>query len=167
MKKFLSGLVLLSILAVLVVPVVASAQSGPGECCKLSRDVKWTSGKIDAAECTTVPTPAGCSLTKGQTIGPSGSTCSITNAAPSRATEQWGIICILDVMNTIVDWIFTVMVILAVLFSILGAFNLLTGAGAPDKITSGRNYILYAAIGLLVALIARAIPGIVKSVMGY
>ena len=151
-KKFLSGLVLLSILAFAVVPLVASAQSGPQECCKLKKILT-----VGDKTCGGV----------GETvIGPSAvATCDF--GTPNCLSEKWGIFCILNTLNTIVDWIFTVMVVLAVLFAILGAFNLLTGAGSPEKVTSGRNYILYAAIGLIVALISRAIPGIVKAVMGY
>ncbi|MDO8663587.1 MAG: pilin [Candidatus Wildermuthbacteria bacterium] len=152
MRKILSALILLSILAFAVVPLVASAQTGPQECCKIKKT-------LTVGDKTCTP-PAE------NVVGPSlTATCDF--GAPTCLSERWGIFCALSTLNTIIDWIFTVMVILAVLFSILGAFNLLTGAGSPEKVTSGRNYILYAAIGLVVALISRAIPGIVKAVMGY
>ncbi|MDO8663585.1 MAG: hypothetical protein Q7K28_01955 [Candidatus Wildermuthbacteria bacterium] len=150
-------LVLFSILAVLVVPIAVSAQVVPQECCKLTRKIE-VGGEI----CTGI---AGNNI-----VGAPGATCpgiGAINCPTAAGTEKWGIFCIFNVISVIVDWFFVVMVILAVLFSILGAFNLLIGAGEPQKVTAGRNYIQYAAIGLIVGLIARAIPGIVKSVMGY
>jgi hypothetical protein len=70
-------------------------------------------------------------------------------------------------MNAAVDWIFVVLVVLAVVFTILGAFNIIMSQGDPGKVDSGRNYIMFAAIGLIAAFIARAIPSIVKAIMGY
>jgi len=44
--------------------------------------------------------------------------------------------------------------------------TLLMAAGAPEKVTSGRNYIMYAALGLIVGLLAKAIPGLVRMIAG-
>jgi len=49
---------------------------------------------------------------------------------------------------------------------ILGAFTLTTAAGSPEKINKGKDYILYAAIGLIVALLAKAVPALIKSLLG-
>jgi len=48
------------------------------------------------------------------------------------------------------------------IFVLLGAFSILTAGGSSDKINKGRDYILWAAIGFAVALLAKAVPGIVK-----
>jgi hypothetical protein len=52
------------------------------------------------------------------------------------------------------------------LFIIWGAIQIVTAGGNPEKVKAGRNFILYAAIGMLVALFARAIPAIARSVLG-
>ena len=74
--------------------------------------------------------------------------------------------CVMNTLYSITDWIFVILVALAGIFVIIGAFTLLTAAGSPEKVTSGRNYILYAAIGLIVGLLAKAIPSLVRMVSG-
>jgi len=39
-------------------------------------------------------------------------------------------------------------------------------AGSPEKVSSGRQYIMYAAIGLIVGLLAKAIPSLVRMIAG-
>jgi len=150
MKKILSALVLLSVLAVLVVPMVVSAQEVP-ECCKLRKSVT-----IDTTTCG-----------KDAIVGPTGGSCPTEIGTINCTTEKWGLFCVINTINTVVDWIFIVLIALTVFFVLMGAITILTAAGAPEKISKGRDYILYAAIGLIVAFIARAVPAIVKAVMGY
>lgn len=76
--------------------------------------------------------------------------------------ELCGICCIASTVLYVTDIIFTAMVIMVVLFVLLGAFNILTAAGNADKVNKGRDYILYAAIGLAVALLAKAVPWLVR-----
>lgn len=136
MKKVLIGLVLISFLAVLVMPTLVSAQVGALEGCTMSRDVG-----VD-----------GC---PGE-----GEVCNYEDNA------QCGICCLLNTIYNVVDWIFVVLVAIAALFVIIGAITLLTAAGSPEKIKSGRDYIMWAAIGLVVAFLSRAIPAFVKMVVG-
>ena len=77
-----------------------------------------------------------------------------------------GMCCLLNTIYSVTDWIFIILVGLAGIFVIMGAVVILTAGGTPEKLTTGRNYILYAAIGLLVAFLAKAIPGIVKLLAG-
>ena len=80
--------------------------------------------------------------------------------------ELHGMCCLLNTIYNITDWIFIILVGIATIFVIMGAFTLVTAAGSPEKVTSGRNYVLYEAIGLLVAFLAKAVPGIVKIIAG-
>ena len=136
MKKILSALVLLSFLAVLAIPVMVSA-NGPATECTLGHDIT----DIDGA------------CTKGATVD-------------EDATSLWGMCCLLDAIYTVTDWIFTVLIAVVGLMVLFGAFTLLTAAGAPEKVSSGRNYIIYAMVGMIVALFAKAIPSIVKAMLG-
>jgi len=77
-----------------------------------------------------------------------------------------GMCCLLNTIYSVTDWIFIILVGLAGIFVIMGAVVILTAGGTPEKLTTGRNYILYAAIGLLIAFLAKAIPGIVKLMAG-
>jgi len=72
----------------------------------------------------------------------------------------------MDTVYTVTDWIFVFVITLVIIFILLGAFNLLTAAGTPEKIKSGRDYIIFACIGMLVALLAKSIPWIVRNVLG-
>ena len=137
MQKISSVLILLSFLAVLVVPTVVSAAVGSPDTCTLSRDLTVITGDL-----------------------------ACDGVLPVSVTDH-GMCCLMNTLYNITDWIFVILVALVAIFVIMGAFTILTGAGAPEKITSGRNYILYAAIGLLVAFLAKAIPGIVKVISGF
>ena len=147
MKKVLTGLVLVSLLAILAAPLVASAQEPvPAEIqkCKMRHDLTgtdWTDrGFICAAK---------------------GSNCTFNDTA-----KTCGVCCIMDTVYTVTDWIFVFVITLVIIFILLGAFNLLTAAGTPEKIKSGRDYIIFACIGMLVALLAKSIPWIVRNVLG-
>lgn len=72
----------------------------------------------------------------------------------------------MDTVYTVTDWIFVFVVTLVVIFILLGAFSILTAAGTPEKVATGRSYIIYACIGMFVALLAKAIPWIVRNVIG-
>ncbi|MFH1347051.1 MAG: hypothetical protein ABIH10_02265 [Spirochaetota bacterium] len=61
---------------------------------------------------------------------------------------------LLDVLGSVVKWVYTIFFIVAVLFIIFAAFNYLTGAGTPDKIKAAHSQLIYAAIAIAVALLA-------------
>ena len=174
MKKILSVLVLLSFLSFLAVPMIVSAQTEPTECCKLGADIEWTSGKINGTDCSVATTPEVCKLEKGHTVGPTetGVICSQKNKAgttgqtPDKKTNQWGVICILSGVYTATDWVFVGIMALVIIFILIGGFYILTAAGAPERVASGRQFIVWACIGLAVALGAKAIPAIVKALLG-
>lgn len=79
---------------------------------------------------------------------------------------EHGMCCLLNTLYNVTDWIFIALAAVAGIFVIIGAMTLLTSAGNSERTTSGRNYIMWAAIGLGVAFLAKAIPGIVKLMVG-
>lgn len=81
-------------------------------------------------------------------------------------TKPCGVCCLMNALYTITDWVFIVTIAIVMLFVIMGAFTFVTSAGDPEKTKSGRLYITYAAIGLAIGLLARAVPGIVRMVIG-
>jgi len=76
------------------------------------------------------------------------------------------ICCMFSALNYVINWIFMALVVLSAIVVIWGAVTLTTAAGAPEKVTAGRNLIIYAVIGFAVALLSRGIPGIVRTIMG-
>src|SRR4030042_5641565 len=61
---------------------------------------------------------------------------------------------LLNVLGSVVEWVYIIFFIVAVLFIIFAAFNYLTGADTPDKIKSAHSQLIYAAIAIAVALLA-------------
>lgn len=90
--------------------------------------------------------------------------CPVSGPCPFSNT-QCGICCLLNTLYNIVDWVFVLLVAVSVIWIILGAYTLITAAGDEKAVPRGRDYVMYAAIGLVVALMARAVPAVVKMVV--
>ncbi len=153
MKKIFAVLFLISFLAVLVVPLVASAQVA--DCCKVRRSFNFEGTTYVNTSCAGVTgaTPATCG-------------CSGTSSVPTAnnlfETEKWGMVCVLNVIYRVADLIFAILIAFSILLILMAAYTFFTAAGDPGKVNTARNYILYALVGLVVAFLARAIPSIVQ-----
>ena len=71
-----------------------------------------------------------------------------------------------ELVTAIISFIFTIAVVVTPLMIIIGAFYLLTAAGDPKRVETGKTIISYALIGLVVILLARAIIYVIKSAIG-
>ena len=129
-------LISIILLTALIIPVIVSA-AGPIESCTLKHKI-----------------------TVGDTAYDRGTSVSESN------TQAWGMFCLLDAVYTVVDWTFYIIMAGVTLFTIWGAFDILTAAGEPEKVKKGQSRITYAMIGLVIALLSRAIPGIINGLMG-
>ncbi|HUC02193.1 MAG TPA: hypothetical protein VMA75_04850 [Candidatus Paceibacterota bacterium] len=70
------------------------------------------------------------------------------------------------VANNVIFFLSTTIAIpLTAIMVLVGAFQMTTSAGDPEKISKGRKTLLYAAIGFVVALIATGVTSIIKSVI--
>jgi len=92
-------------------------------------------------------------------------TCVLNAECKFDENSKCGVCCLLQTLYSVTNWIFVILVGVASLFVILGAMNLLMSAGSPEKVSSGRQYIMFAAIGLAVGLLAKAVPAIVKLIV--
>ena len=145
MKKILSALTLSIFLAVLVVPMVVSAVTAPTEI---------------AGQCTLRHDLSGATWVAKGFVCPASGVCLF-----SSTTNTCGTCCLMDAVYTVTDWVFVFVIVVAGIMIVYGGFVLATSAGTPEKITTGRNYILYGAIGVVVALLAKAIPTLVTSIL--
>ena len=66
-----------------------------------------------------------------------------------------------DWAGMIVGWILIAVGIICVVFIILGGIRYATSGGDPEKVKSAKNTLLYAIIGLAIALLASVIVGLV------
>lgn len=71
-----------------------------------------------------------------------------------------------DSIGTIIRAILGVLGVVAVIFIIVGAVNYTTSQGDPGKTKKARDTILYAVIGLIIALLAFAIVSFILGKMG-
>lgn len=69
-------------------------------------------------------------------------------------------------IGTIIQAILGVLGVVAVIFIIVGAVNYVTSQGDAGKVKKARDTILYAVIGLIIALLAFAIVGFILGKMG-
>ena len=64
-------------------------------------------------------------------------------------------------ITTISNTILAIVGVVAVLFLILGGFQYITSAGNPEQIGKAKNTVLYAIIGIIVAILAYVIVNFV------
>jgi len=129
--------------ATILLPLLATAQEPPESIpqgCTLKYNLKDI-GCLDA----------GNFCGEGSTCGPDG---------------KWGICCMFNTMYTVTNWVFYIMTVVAVLMIVFGGFTYLTAAGDPGKAGKGKGILMYAMIGLAIALIAKIIPSLVRFVLG-
>jgi len=139
MKKVLIALFLISFIGggvLSFVPLANADNAGPPDHCDISRDT-------GIEDC------------------PESGACDFDDTA-----RPCGVCCLMNALYTITDWVFIITIAIVMLFVILGAFTFVTSAGDPEKTKKGSLYITYAAIGLGIGLLARAVPGIVRMVIG-
>lgn len=69
-------------------------------------------------------------------------------------------------IDAIISFIFNVAIVVVPLLIIIGAFNLLTAAGDPKKIATGKNIITYTLIGFAIILFAKGLIAMIEEVIG-
>jgi hypothetical protein len=81
-------------------------------------------------------------------------------------TPDWGTLCLINAIAKITNWVTYIALSVVAVMVIMGALNITTAAGNPEKVTTGRNYILFAVVGLVIAILSRAIPAIAARIVG-
>lgn len=70
-----------------------------------------------------------------------------------------------SLITLITNWVFTIFLILAVIFIILAGLQFLTAGGKPEGVSEARQKLIWAAVGILVALLARGIPAVLENLV--
>lgn len=149
MKKIFSILVLTTMLAA---PALALAQ-GPGQ---------GIPAGYSEGGCTMKHEVRGC--IEGMTFQEGGET---TETDCGKDDEECYVeaCCLLDMVYTIADWIFVILLVVAALFIIWGAFQFVLSGGDPEKVTTARNKLIWALVGIIVAFISRGLVRIVAQII--
>lgn len=82
-------------------------------------------------------------------------------AAPPRRFED-----ILTVLDRFIAWFQAILFIVAIIFILVAAFYFVTARGNPAKVETARDMLIWAAVGIGVALLAFAIQPIVLQLLG-
>jgi len=116
-----------------------------------------------------VPVPIEKCSMRHVLTGYTGMTCPLTVGADCAYNDPaftCAACCILDTILTVTDWVFYIVLAFAIIFIIWGAYQIMSAAGAPEKVNTGRNYIIFAIIGLIIGLLAKSIPYIARTIIG-
>ena len=70
-----------------------------------------------------------------------------------------------DIVLAVVNWLLFAVGVISVVMLIVGGIKYATSAGDSNKVTSAKNTIMYAIIGLAVAVLAFAIVGFVMNTL--
>ena len=82
-------------------------------------------------------------------------------SAPTEAPET----DVMIILDSLTDWMFAILLVIAAIFIIIAAFNFVTAAGDPEKTKTARNYVLYALIGVLVGFAAKGLVMLVRRIV--
>ncbi|MEK7542361.1 MAG: hypothetical protein AAB524_01530 [Patescibacteria group bacterium] len=82
---------------------------------------------------------------------------------PTGITTAQGFI---DALRTLTDWLFVVLVVISVVMIVLAGLQFITGAGDPTGVSMARTKLIWAAVGIGVALLARGLPEAIQNLFG-
>ncbi len=109
---------------------------------------------------------AGClvlpalSLAQTDWIPPEGSGVAVP------AGSQLTTLSVMDTLEIIADWIFYILLFVAAIFIVIAGVNFVTAQGDPEKVKKARDMVMYAVIGIIVALLARGIVALINVAIG-
>jgi hypothetical protein len=73
---------------------------------------------------------------------------------------------LLAIIDSITNWIFAGFAALAVIMVILAALQFVKDGGNPEKVSEARQKLIWAAIGIGVALLSKVFVPVARSIMG-
>ena len=72
---------------------------------------------------------------------------------------------VIETLDNIVDWIYTIVMIVAVIYIIFGGFAYITAEGDPTKLEKAKKQVLFALFGIAIVLLANGLVELVKDMM--
>lgn len=73
---------------------------------------------------------------------------------------------VLTLLNNVVTWLFTIFLIIAVIFIIIAAFRYLFSGGDPAGVKKATQAVVFAAVAIAVALLSVSLRFIVEQLVG-
>jgi hypothetical protein len=138
-----AGLLALPILAVLAVEPGGGVPTGLSPC-KMTHQIAGCIANMDD------PTDETTLLT------------SCSKDSPDCRVEPC---CLLNMIYTVADWIFVILLVVAAIFVVWGGIEFVTSGGAPEKVGSARNKLIWALVGVVVAFVARGLVVLITQII--
>ena len=86
------------------------------------------------------------------------------NGLPTTGIPQTGTSLVTRI-GLIGNWVFAIFLALSLIYIVLAAFQFVTGGGNPEQVSGARQKLIYAAIGIAVALLAAGFDNILRSIL--
>jgi hypothetical protein len=124
-----------------------------------------------AQTCTLKADKSGCDSVAGGTFA----SCDFLQEAKGSCTElpagqlakgpQSGL-ALLDLVDVATNWVFAIFVVLSIIFVLLAAFQFVTAGGEATKVGEARQKLIWASVGIIIALLAKGLVPVVRSIIG-
>ncbi len=73
---------------------------------------------------------------------------------------------LLTLVDTATNWLFAIFAVLAVIFVLLAAFQFISAGGDAVKLGEARQKLIWAAIGIVIALASKGLVPVIRSIIG-
>lgn len=84
---------------------------------------------------------------------------------PQPRTDITTVDQLFTLLNRIVGWVFTILMIVAVIFILRAAFTYLTAGGDPAKVGIAQSALIYAAVAIAVGIVAYSVPRLIEALL--
>ncbi|MBI5220916.1 MAG: hypothetical protein HY978_03755 [Candidatus Liptonbacteria bacterium] len=85
----------------------------------------------------------------------------LTPPAPIKSLPSAiGLVC------TGISWAFTIAIIVSIIYVLVAAYQYVSGGTNPEKISKAHDALTWAAVGIIVAILAAGVPAVVGSFVG-
>ena len=86
--------------------------------------------------------------------------CLADAASPPENLDLW------DALETVVTYLFGLLIILAVMFLVIAGILFITAQGDLEKVKKARDFVLWALVGVIVGVLAYALVNFVQNMVG-
>lgn len=144
--------------------------------CQQVGDQGYCGGPCRKSEVDAAPTL--CQTKIGTPLGWKASTCTAVNDTsnkPGSCVElpasqlskgpQSGT-ALLDIVDVVTNWVFAIFTVLAIIFVLLAAFQFVTAGGQAEKVGEARQKLIWAAVGIIIALLSKGLVPVIRSIIG-
>lgn len=86
--------------------------------------------------------------------------------APTAPTVVTTYSQLITIINTIVNWMFGILLAVAVILILYSAFLYLTSGGDEEKVKTAKKYLVYAIIAVAIGIVAKGIVYLIVQLFG-